>query len=92
MSTELETLVIDRVEAGVAVLVAEGGETVEVARALLPKGRKAGMVVRAPRGADGAFDWAGAVIDEEATRERHREAERILRDLNNRDPGGDVAL
>ena len=92
MSTDLETLVVDRIEGDVAVLVSDEGEVLELERGLLPHGAKAGVVVRAPRGDDGSFDWARAGVDEEATRERRREAEEILRELRKRDPGGDVAL
>lgn len=92
MSTELETLVVDRIEGGVAVLVTSDGEPVEVAPALLPREAKAGVVVRAPRRSDGSFDWHRALVDEEATRERRAEAEEILRELRKRDPGEDVAL
>jgi hypothetical protein len=92
MSTDVRTLVVDRIEGGVAVLVTDAGETVEVGRELLPRGAREGVVVQVPRGADGLYEWSRAVLDEEATRERRGEAEEILRELRKRDPGGDVAL
>jgi hypothetical protein len=92
MSTDSETWVVDRFEAHLAVLVSDGGDVVEAARSLLPPGSRVGAVLRAARDADGDFEWAEAVVDEEATRERLAEAKAILEQLRKRDPGGDIGL
>ena len=92
MSTDAELWVVDRTEGGVAVLVSDDGEVVEVERGALPRGSQAGAVLRVRRGADGQLGWSGGVVDEVATVERRAEAERILEELRKRDPGGDMAL
>ena len=92
MSTEAETWVVDRFEGDIAVLVADSGEVVEAARRLLPRGSRVGVVLRVPRGGDRGLSWGEAVVDDEATRGRRGEAEGILKELRQRDPGGDVAL
>jgi hypothetical protein len=92
MSTDSETWVVDRFEAQVAVLVSDSGDVVETERSLLPPGSRVGAVLRVARGADGDIEWAGAVVDEEATRERLAESKAILEELRKRDPGGDIAL
>lgn len=92
MSTEAELWVVDRFEGDVAVLVSDRGETLEVERALLPPDSRVGVVLRVPYGRDGAPVWSESSADQQATDERHAEAERILDELRKRDPGGDVAL
>lgn len=91
-SADFELWVVDRVEGDLAVVVSEDGRSVEVDRDALPRACRAGDVVRVTRSADGELAWNDAVVDEEATRERRAEAERILDELKGRDPGGDVAL
>jgi hypothetical protein len=88
----LERWVVDRFEGDRAVIVSEDGRSVDVERDALPRTCRAGDVVRVARGADGTFEWSDAAVDEEATRERRAEAERILDELKGRDPGGDVVL
>ena len=92
MPTEPELWVVDRMEGTVAVLVSDDGQIVDVGRASLPKGAKAGVVVRVPRDARGGLEWSRAFVDEQATRERRSAAEDVLRELRKRDPGGDIAL
>ncbi len=92
MSTEAETWVVDRFEGGLAVLVSDAGEIAQAERATLPHGAKEGTALRAPRGEDGRVRWSEAWVDDEATKERLAEAERILKELRKRDPGGDVSL
>lgn len=92
MPTDAEHWVIDRFEAGIAVLVSDDGGVVEVARSLLPHRSKAGAVLRITRDADGDIVWGEVCLDEEATAERIAEAESILAELRGRDPGGDIAL
>jgi len=92
MSTEVERLVIDRFEGTVAVLVSDDGTSIDVDRALLPKGAGAGDVLRVNVGPQGGFRWSEAVVDVRATAERVMEGEDILGGLRKRDPGGDVVL
>jgi hypothetical protein len=92
MSTDFETWVVDRFEADLAVIVSDSGAGAEVARAQLPPGCEVGTVLRVRRRADEVIHWAEATVDEEATRERRAEAEAILEELRERDPGGDIAM
>ncbi|MDE2678086.1 MAG: DUF3006 domain-containing protein [Gemmatimonadota bacterium] len=87
-----EIWTVDRVEAGVAVLVPDAGEQVaEVPLSGLPAGTREGSVLRVPD-SEGRPDWSAAALDEELRRARLDEAERILQRLKRRDPGGDVVL
>lgn len=92
MSTELDRLVVDRFEGGVAVLVGADESTIEVDRSLLPRSARAGAVLRVARDDRGELQWSEAAVDEEATAERLSGAEEILDELRGRDPGGDVVL
>ena len=95
---ERGTWVVDRIEGRTLVLVEDAsGRTAEVDRESVArewKGTAAreGTVLRVPVGADGTPRWADAVLDEEARRARLDEAERVLGELKERDPGGDVVL
>ena len=83
---------VDRIESGVAVLVRDdGGQAAEAPLSELPAGTREGSVLRAPD-REGRPAWGAAGLDEELRRSRLDEAERTLRRLRRRDPGGDVAL
>lgn len=82
----------DRIKRGHAVLIGEAEDEVSVPLSELPAGVKEGSVLRVPVGASGELDWPAARIDEEETVRRRKQAERILRELRKRDPGGDVQL
>lgn len=87
-----DTWTVDRVEAGVAVLIRDTGEQVtEVPLSGLPAGTREGSVLRVAD-AEGRPDWPSAVLDEELRQARLDEAGRILQRLRRRDPGGDVVL
>ncbi len=87
-----EIWTVDRVEVGVAVLVRDADErTAEVPLSGLPVGTREGSVLRV-QDSEGRSDWGAAVLDEELRQARLSEAERILRRLKRRDPGGDVVL
>jgi hypothetical protein len=92
MSTDAELLVLDRIEDGVAILVTDNGETIEVARSVLPVGAREGHVLSVPRDAGGGLRWGAAAVDDEATAKRLAEADDVLGELRKRDPGGDVLL
>lgn len=84
--------VVDRIESGVAVLIADrDARQADVPVAGLPAGVVEGMVLRVPE-EDGRPVWSEAVADEEARQARLREAEEVLQRLRRRDPGGDVVL
>ena len=79
------TWAIDRIEGGIAVLVADDGSgTTEVPLASLPPGSQEGSVLR-----DTGGGWA---LDEEARAERLRQGGAAMRGLRTRDPGGDLML
>jgi len=92
MSTEYRQFVIDRIEGHWAVLMDDDETTFEVDRALLPEGSREGVVLRVPSDGPREFEWERARVDEEATEERLEKAKRLLRELKQRDPGGDVVL
>lgn len=92
MSTDADTWVVDRFEGDVVVLVSDAGQVAQTERVALPHSAKEGTVLRVPRGQGGTIRWSEACVDDEATEERLAEAERVLRELRKRDPGGDVAL
>ena len=50
------------------------------------------MVLFIPVNNSGTPNWDGARIDQEATEEARDEARKILDELKERDPGGDVKL
>jgi len=83
---------VDRFGRKRVVLVGDSGDEVTVARADLPAAVKEGTVLRVPLDREGGLDWPAARIDVEESESRRREAERIIRELRERDPGGDVEL
>ena len=84
--------VVDRVEGGIAVLVADDDEeTLDVQLDILPPGSREGSVLRVGESA-GEPLWSSAVLDEEFRLERLRHAEAVIDDLRKRDPGGDIVL
>lgn len=84
--------VVDRVEAGFAVLVADNDqETLNVPLGVLPQGSREGSVLLVPERMDGP-SWASSRLDEELREERLRSAETALIELRKRDPGGDIVL
>lgn len=83
---------VDRIGSGIAVLVRDDGEqVVEAPLWELPAGTRQGSVLRVPD-REGRPAWGAARLDEDLRRRRLDKAERILRRLRRRDPGGDVAL
>ncbi len=81
MSTRLS---LDRFEGKgkqIAVLITEAGETVNVPKALLPKGAGPGDV----------FTFT-LELDQDATRQVADETRRVQDRLADRDPGGDIKL
>jgi hypothetical protein len=85
------TLVVDRIEGRIAVLIDDDGPAFDVPLRSLPQGTREGSVLRVPE-KGGSPDWTSAVLDEKARVEREEEGKRILEELKRRDPGGDVKL
>jgi hypothetical protein len=50
------------------------------------------VVLKVPSDGPREFEWERARVDEEATEERLARAKALLRELKERDPGGDVVL
>lgn len=97
-SADPRTYVVDRIEAGIAVLVADEppaqGAPDETSASVreLPAGVAEGDVLRVPVWPDGTPVWQAAVPDPSARAQRLKEAEERLARLRKRDPGGDIVL
>jgi hypothetical protein len=91
MPTE-EHYAVDSIENELAVLVNDSGDTATVPLVKLPASLSEGAVLRVPTSQTGELDWPGARIDAEETRRRFEQAEQALRELRQRDPGGDIEL
>ncbi len=92
MSEAERIWVVDRVEGRIAVLVADDDEeTLDVPLNVLPHGLREGTVLKVPE-SKGHPLWGSAMLDEELRLKRLRQAETILDELKNRDPGGDIVL
>ena len=92
MSDTERIWVVDRIEREVAVLVAdENQEMLDIALDILPDRLREGSVLKVAEDMDGPL-WASASLDEESKLERLREAEEVLDELRERDPGGDIVL
>ena len=92
MSDTERIWVVDRIEREVAVLMADHNpEMLDIALNILPDGLREGSVLKVPEDIGGPL-WASARLDEESGLERLREAEEVLDELRERDPGGDIVL
>jgi len=92
MSKSERIWVVDRVETGFAVLVADDNQqTIDVPVNLLPQRAKEGSVLLVPEQVGGPA-WSSSRLDEERRKYRLREAEAALSELRKRDPGGDIKL
>jgi hypothetical protein len=87
-----QVYVVDQLDNDIATLVSDAGRTITLPKSRLPLQIAEGSVLRVPLDRGGALDWPAAWIDKEETRRRRNEAENMLRDLRDRDPGGDVKL
>ena len=83
---------IDRLEGKTAVLIADDGSTVEIARAQLPSHLLEGAVLRVCLGANGEPDWSSAEIDHEEEERRIKGAKQMLDEMKRSDPGGNLTL
>ncbi len=92
MSESERTWVVDRIKGEVAVLVADDDqETLDMPLDVLPRGVREGTVLKVPE-SKGHPLWGSAMLDEELRLKRLRQAETILDELKNRDPGGEIVL
>ena len=92
MSESERTWVVDRIEGEVAVLVADDDqEILDMPLNVLPRGLREGAVLKVPE-SKGHPLWGSAMLDEELRLKRLRQAETILDELKNRDPGRDIVL
>ena len=91
MPTE-QRYAVDRLTATTAVLIDENGNTIAIPKNRLGVTPEEGMVLFIPVDNSGTPNWDGARIDQEATEEVRDEARKILDELKERDPGGDVKL
>lgn len=84
---------VDRIEKRIAVLIADDGTPSDMPVAAVPVKRlKEGDVLKVEMTEDGSPAWTTATRDNEERRRRTAEAEKILKDLKSRDPGGDMVL
>lgn len=87
-----EYYAVDRIERDLVVLIADSGDAVTVPRESLPASLEEGVILRVPLTRDGDPTWRAARVEEAETKRRLRDARQMLRELRDRDPGGDVEL
>jgi hypothetical protein len=83
---------VDRIEGITAVLVDDEGRTASVPIDRLPEGLEEGVVLRVAFETENVPNWSRATIDQVETDRRLVEAEKLLEELEERDPGGNVEL
>ncbi len=83
--------VVDRFEGKVAVLEGDEG-MIEVAGRALPEGCKEGDVLLVLERSGAEPERWRFCVDQEATNQSRAEAAKILDELRDRDPGGDISL
>ncbi len=89
MPTE-QRYAVDRLTATTAVLIDESGNTIAIPKNRLGVTPEEGMILFIPVDSSGTPNWYEARIGQEATEEARKEARKILDELKERDPGGDV--
>lgn len=87
---EIPTLIVDRIENGVAVLEGEDG-SLDVPASWLPAGAREGSVLRVEARRDDGASHVVFTLDPDAQAAREAEIRR-LRDTIPEGPGGDIAL
>ncbi len=81
MTTRLSLDRFEGKQKSIAVLVTDDGQSINLPRALLPPGAKAGDVLS-----------LALEADPEATRKLAEETRKVQQDLETTDPGGDIKL
>ncbi len=84
--------VVDRIKEQKAVLINDKGNVSYAALSKLPAGVDEGAVLRVKVDKVGRHYWKSARLDEEERARRIKHAEEVLRQLQMRDPGGDIVL
>lgn len=91
MTTE-RLYAVDQVRGRTATLIDDEEHQILVPTSRLPRDLKEGNMLRVPVDAAGTPDWGRAQIDRAEAARRLKEARKVLDDLKERDPGGDVDL
>ncbi len=91
MATE-QRYAVDRLDAATAVLIDENGHAIVIPKNRLGVAPEEGMILFIPVDSSGTPNWYEARVDQEAAEEARKEARKILDELKERDPGGDVKL
>ncbi len=91
MPTE-QRYAVDRLDAITAVLIDENGNTIAIPKNRLGVTPEEGMILFIPVDSSGTPNWYEARVDQEAAEEARKEAQKILDELKEQDPGGDVKL
>ena len=87
-----QILTVDRIEGEVAVLVSDAHRKIfEVNLEELPEGTKEKSILHVFERRDQPV-WGSAVLDESIEAQKESEAEGIVQDLKQRDPGGDITI
>ena len=91
MPTE-QRYAVDRLNAITAVLIDENGNTIAIPKNRLGVTPEEGMILFIPVDSSGTPNWYEARVDQEAAEKARKEARKILDELKEQDPGGDVKL
>lgn len=91
MPTE-QRYAVDRLNETTAVLIDENGNTIAIPKNRLGVTPEEGMILFIPVDSSGTPNWNEARVDQEAAEAARKEARKILDELKERDPGGDVKL
>ena len=91
MPTE-QRYAVDRLNAITAVLIDENGNTIAIPKNRLGVTPEEGMILFIPVDSSGTPNWYEARVDQEAAEGARKEAQKILDELKEQDPGGDVKL
>ena len=83
---------VDRIEGTTAVLIDDDGHSASVPTDRLPQGLDEGVVLRVILEAENVPNWSRATLDKVETERRMKEAKKLLEELEERDPGGDVEV
>lgn len=92
MTDRQEVWIVDRIEGEHAVVERALHETLHLPRALLPTGVREGDALRVTVSAGDEEVRLAIARDAQETNRRATEARRILDDLKQQDPGGDIKL
>ncbi len=84
--------VVDRVKEKKAVLINDKGNVAYAELSKLPPGIEEGAVLKVRVDKLGRHYWKSASLDEEERARRIKHAEEVLRELQKRDPGGNLVL